>query len=296
MKSMFATVLFAGVITATPALAVVYQVYPDGRGATPTIQSAIDSAAVSGDVILVHAGVYQEENILADGKEIQLLGHDGVPLLLPAFSGQGTGITLRNVGAGFTLMGFDIRGFETGIVADNASATVSYCNLYDCATGLEIGGALSAPTALFCVVDSCATGVSVSGGSAVTVRNMTIAKCGVGIAVSGGSVSISRNIIYRADIGVACGGGSALLSCNDFYLNAVDYGGCAPGTGDIHEMPRFCYAASGLPQPYLLHYDSPCWGRNNDCGLDMGAFIQFHGCEGMSLEETSWGAVKRLYR
>lgn len=281
---------------AGPASAATWYVYADGRGVTPTIQSAIDSAAVSGDGILVEHGTYYEDDIVVEGKSILLQGSEGVVFVVSSTPGSGTGMTLRGVGAGFNILGFEMQGFLVGIAIEECSPTVWYCRFVDCGTGIDVSGGTSTPPVSTCLFTGCGTGMRFAGGTGAVAGNMTIVGCGTGVETAGGSITWRRNIIDSCDIGALCTGGSAVLTCNDLYLCDVPYSGCAPGTGDISAMPRFCYEASSTSNPYLLHIDSPCWARNNACGVSMGAFTQIHGCEGTPLEETSWGAVKKLYR
>lgn len=290
------TALIAALLICPAANAVTWNVYPDGHGTTPTIQSAIDSAAVSGDGIRIWGGTYYEDDILVDGKSIMIQGYNGVAVIVSSTPGSGTGFTLRGVGPGAVLMGLEMHGYATGVSIENGSPTVWYCNLIECGTAISISGGSSSPLVSNCLVETCATGVLIAGGTAMTVGNLTIVGCGTGFETTGGAVTIRRNIIDSCDTGVLCSGGSATLTCNDVYLCTVSYSGCAPGTGDISEMPRFCYDASSTSNPYLLHIDSPCWARNNTCAVNMGAFTQIHGCEGTPLEESSWGAVKKLHR
>jgi hypothetical protein len=277
------------------ANAATWDVYPDGHGTTPTIQSAIDSAAVSGDGIRVWGGTYSEDDLLIEGKSIFFQGYNGVAIVVASAPSEGTGITIRGAGAGFILMGLEMQAFATGIAVEDCSPTVWYCNLVECETGIDVTGA-SVPSIANCLVEECGTGVRFSGGSGSVIGNLTVVGCGTGIETAGGAVTWRRNIIDSCGTGALCTGGSATLTCNDIYLCTVPYSGCATGAGDISEMPRFCYAASSTSNPYLLHIDSPCWAGNNACGVNMGAFTQSYGCSGTPLEESSWGAVKKLHR
>ncbi|MDD3642727.1 MAG: right-handed parallel beta-helix repeat-containing protein [Candidatus Krumholzibacteria bacterium] len=278
------------------ANAATWNVYPDGHGTTPTIQSAIDSAAAAGDGIRVWGGTYYEADLVVEGKSILLQAYEGVAVVISPIPGAGTGVTLRQVGSGFILMGLEMRDFAAGIAVEDCSPTVWYCALVGCGTGISVAGGSSAPMMTNCLVEGCATGVSVGGGTGTLVGNMTIVGCGIGIETTGGAVTWRRNIIDSCDTGALCSGGSPALSCNDVYLCDIPYSGCAAGAGDISAMPRFCFDAGSPANPYLLHIDSPCWASNNDCGVNMGAFTQIHGCEGTPVEESTWGAIKKLHR
>lgn len=282
-------------VLARTAPAATYDVYPDGSGDAPTIQAAID-LAVSGDGIQVYSGTYYEDDLLADGKDLVLINQGGLALVVSSVPGSGTGLTIRNVSEAFTMTGFEFRGYGKGVVIDSGSPTFWFSRLIECGTGIEISGTGSAPQVMFCLVDSCGTGAAVNGAEGALVRNMTVVNCQTGIEVSAGSVTLSRNIVYGCDTGFYCTGGSASLGCNDLWLNTADYTGCGPGTQDISALPRFCFEAGGAPGPYYLHEDSPCWAENNGCGYDMGAFTQLPGCTGTAVEQTTWGAIKRLHR
>jgi hypothetical protein len=287
--------LFSVLLSVSGAAAATWEVYPDGHGTTPTIQSAIDSAAVSGDGIRVWGGTYYEDDLLVEDKSIMFQAYNGVAVITSSIPSTGTGITLRGTGPGFVFTGFEIRDFATGVAVEDCSPTIWFSTLAGCGTGIDIAGA-SVPSVSNCLVEDCGTGVRFSGGSGSVVGNMTVVGCGTGIETAGGAITWRRNIIDSCDTGALCTGGSATLTCNDIYLCTVPYSGCTPGAGDISEMPRFCYAASSTSNPYLIHIDSPCWARNNACDVNMGAFTQSYGCEGTPLEETSWGAVKKLHR
>jgi hypothetical protein len=272
-----------------------YTVRPDGSGDAPTIQAAIDMA-VSGDGILVFSGYYHEDDLLVDGKDLVFDPQDGIPVIIASNPKQGTGITFRNTGPASSLLGFEFRDFERGIWIDSGGGTYWYSRVIGCTTGIEISGALSAPDVLFSLVDSCGTGISVTGGSGLSIRNMTIVNSGTGIETTGGSSMLTRSIISGCGMGARCAGGAISLDCNNMHLNTADYDGCTPGAGDFYDLPRFCYAAGGPPNPYYLHVDSPCWAANNSCGLDVGAFTITPGCSGTATKDASWGAIKLIHR
>ena len=288
---LLASILLHGAASAQRA----WVVKADGSGDAPTIHAAIDSA-VTGDGIVVWGGYYTEDDLVVDGKDINFQYQNGTPVIISSSHQSGTGITFRNVGAGTNLLGFEFREYWTGVSIENSAGMYWYCNIVDCHTGIEVSGVTSSPTIMFSLVDSCGTGMSVQGGSAISVRNMTIVGAGTGVENLGGSLTLTRSIINGCISGASCIGGSTTLSCNNFYLNTVNYSGCAAGTGDFYGLTRFCYAAGGSPAPYYLHVDSPCWAENNACGFDVGAFTQSPGCTGTAVEESSWGSIKKMHR
>lgn len=282
------------IFTASLVFAKNWTVRPDGSGSAPTIQAAVDSCALSGDVILIYSGTYNEENIIVDGKDIFVSG-SGVPYLKAPSPGSGAGFILRNVTSGFNVFGIAFADFDAAIVIEDGSPTIWFSEIKGCGKGIEVSGASSAPELSYNFMDSCMTGCDVLSCSSTNIINHTIVNCNTGISVSGGVVSVDRNIVSGCGTGALCSGGSVLFDCNDFWYNSSDYSGCSPGATDIHVMPRFCLIAYPA-EPYMLHIDSPCWASNNACGVNMGAFTMTHGCEGTALEETSWGAIKRMYR
>lgn len=286
--------VFAVTMTAFGAETKTWNVYPNGSGSTPTIQSAVDSA-ISGDVILIAAGVYHQGNIVIDGKILTIDQSPQAYILAPS-SGNGTGITIRNV-LEFTLNSLTFRGFETAVALENASGFIQYITVKACTRGITISGASSAPTVWFCLVDSCGTGVEVQGGGPVLLRNETIVNCLTGARFLGGSTTFTRNIVYHANTGMQCSGGSVTFSCNDFYLNTSNSAGCTLGATDFYLNPMFCFWKPPAPSSYWLHVDSPCFvTASNPCGVRVGAFTSAAGCSGAATEHTTWGAIKDIYR
>lgn len=267
----------------------------DGSGDVPTIKAAIESA-VSGDAISVWGGDYYEDSLVVDGKDIHFQYQNGVPVIISSYYRQGSGITFRNVGPQTNLFGFEFREYATGISIENSGGMFWYCIISDCDTGIEVSGASTSPGIQFILVESCGTGISLLDGSGISIRNMTIVDALTGIESLGGSAVITRSIVNGCETGALCSGGSISLSCNNFYLNTTDYSGCAAGIDDFYGLTRFCYAAEGSPGPYYLHVDSPCWAENNACSANVGVFTSSPGCIGTAVEETSWGAIKKIHR
>ncbi len=94
-----------------------------------------------------------------------------------------------------------------------------------------------------------------------------------------------------------------VICCDVFGNEGGDYlgdiGDQTGINGNISTDPLFC-GDLYPPEPYSLRQDSPCQPENNDCGVLMGMFGV--GCdptgipEGTVIEESSWGALKRLYQ
>lgn len=269
-------------------------VYSNGSGDAPTIAAAI-AMATDGQTIRIFDGVYHEENLLVDGKNITFQYGGNIPIIEAPISGSGTGLTVRNV-TNLTIFGLHFKGFEKGLVIENGVVSVWSSYLTECATAAEISGSLSDPYFVLTLIDSCGTGFDVTGGTEIRIANVTIVNCSTGVKFSGGTTLFEKSIVYRCDTGAYYLGGSVALQCNDFWENAVDYSGCSPGPTDFSALPRFCYEADGSPGLYYLHIDSPCWSYNNDCGVNVGAFTSVAGCTGTAVKRSTWGEIKALYR
>jgi len=271
-----------------------YEVWPDGRGSYPTIQSAVDACAASGDAVAIHGGVYHETGIIVSGKSISMDEWPGERVFMIAPTPlSGTCLTFDN-SSSFTLGSIAFRAYETGVVVASSSGTVQFITVQACNRGVAISGT-SVATMWFSLVDSCGTAVEVQGGSA-TLRNQTIVHCTTGALFSGGNATFARTIVYSCGTGVQCSGGIASLSCNDFYINTVDYGGCTAGANDFYLDPRFCFWKSPAG-PYWLHDTSPCLVKSaNPCNVYVGAITSGSGCTGAAVEHTTWGSIKNIYR
>ncbi|MDD4858266.1 MAG: hypothetical protein PHD74_09215 [Candidatus Krumholzibacteria bacterium] len=293
MRRMLLIVAFAVASMTAGAAARNWYVWPDGRGSTPTIQAAVDSAA-SGDYIYIHTGTYHQGGIVAIGKNLTFAQYDGQVYIISPSMGSGTCITVRNAGS-FVIGSFSFRGFETAIDAEASSGTIQLVTVKACNRGIAISDAGSSSTIWYCLVDSCGTGVEVRGGS-VTLQNQTIVNCTTGTLFSGGSAIFSRTIVYDCGIGIQCSGGSVSSSCNDFYLNGADYSLCTAGANDFYTDPKFCFWKSS-GGPYWLHSTSPCFTGDNPCSATIGAFTgTIPGCTGTAVQRESWGAIKSIYR
>ena len=295
--TVFKTLLLVSFIVAILAPAAgttTYEVWPDGRGSHPTIQSAVNACAVSGDAVALHGGVYHETGIIVSGKSVAMAEYTGEQAFMMAPTPlSGTCVTFNN-SSSFTIGSIVFRGYDTGIAVESSSGTVQFITVQACSRGVAISGASTA-TMWYCLVDSCGTAVEVQGGSA-TLRNQTIVHCTTGAVFSGGNAAFSRTIVYSCGTGVRCSGGIASLSCNDFYINTVDYDGCTAGANDFYLDPKFCFWKSSAG-PYWLHNTSPCLVKSdNPCNVLIGAITSGPGCTGTAVEQATWGSIKNFYR
>lgn len=265
-----------------------------GSGNATTIQAGIDLAP-DGGFVTINGGIYLETDITIDGKDITIWFGDDIPIVRSPSAGTGTGMIFRNVTSGAWLYAIKFEAFDTAILVDDCSPDINYCTITDCTTGISVSGNQAGADLAYNLIENFTTAVEVLGGTAIQIRNHTLAEGTTGISVSGGVVSVDRNIIYRCITGTECLGGTVTFFCNDFSENTSDYSGCSQGAEDFFQPPRFCYEAGASPGPYWLHEDSPCWAANNSCGVNLGAFTATYGCTGVAAKETSWGEIKQLY-
>jgi hypothetical protein len=108
---------------------------------------------------------------------------------------------------------------------------------------------------------------------------------------------------FRGNVVVSCSPGPALrkvmgashpeTGCNLLWDNpGGDYfGDWVPASTDVFADPQFCDAAAG---DYTLHSTSPAAPENSPiCGLIGALGVD---CGPVSIEPTSWGRIKNLYR
>jgi len=283
------------VIAAAPAFGTNWFLNPDGSGDAPTIAAAIDSAE-SGDWIMLNGGIYYEEDILLDGKDVSFSYNLGIPYIQAAVPGTGTGITIRNVSNSSTFFGINFNFFDQAMIVEDGAPNIWFVNFNGCGSCINVSGGSSAPEMANMLVDSCTVGFEIAGGSGTEIINCTLVKTGKCILMSGGSASVLRNIFFLSDTGIECISGSATLDCNDFWRNDVNYAGCSAGVTDIYEDPMFCIFSISSPGLYYLNELSPCWAENNACNVDIGAYTTIAGCDTTDVEDSSWGFIKNIHR
>jgi hypothetical protein len=180
-----------------------------------------------------------------------------------SFSGGGGGLQLLRVTTGairFSTFAFDSAGGGGGVDLGSSPVSVEGCTFYGC-HGDVAGGA-----------------IQISGGTARApiFNNVITASTG------------QRGAIYMAS-GVQGAG----TGCNLFWENEGGdfFGTWNPVATDILEDPLLCDPLNG---DYSLSESSPAAAANSSTCGQIGAFGV--GCGAVSVESTSWGRLKSLYR
>jgi hypothetical protein len=221
--------------------------------------------------------VHETASVIIDGCEItDHSGHRGASLG-PVSNVQVTNsVFLRNsVGHGGGALG----------IAECDYGEVAFCVFaYDSATA-GYGGALAA-----------------GSSSSIMIENNTFYACYAYAMGSAAMLGGSGNVFSRNVVAHSAGGPALLKSggplgpesgCNLLWANeggdfCFDW---VPADTDIFADPQFCDAAAG---DYTLHSTSPAAPENSPtCGLIGALGVD---CGPISIESTSWGRIKNLYR
>ncbi len=219
-------------------------------------------------------------------------------------AGQGNndyGLYLAGRSGATRIGGLIIEGAAAaGVVLDGSSARFSDTRIADCAgAGVYLQGAAGDTLGLArCVIARCEHGVSLAGGvlDAETLlieesrwyglwmregaggrlaASSIVGSYAAGAFFSGaGDCALERCLFARGSWGLFVQAGTApALTCNLLWANAAgDYGGLAPGAGDLAADPLFCDATAGdwrvdAASPALAAACGPI-GAFGDCASD----------------------------
>jgi parallel beta-helix repeat protein/predicted outer membrane repeat protein len=284
-----------------PGTGFVFHVQPDGLGAYPTIQAAIDDV-LAGDIVELADGTYTgtgNRDLNFHGKAITLRSQSGDPSRSIIDCEGGGGVDHRGLiftsgeGAGAIVEGITIKnGAATGlnrggaILCSNLSTpTIRNCVIQGCSSASG-GGAIycvgASPAISGCVFAGNTTSGSggafyLCGGANPSITNCTLygngALEGGGVWVCSGVHALFDNTIITGGLGggaVGCDAGdtSATLHCCDVFGNTGgDWAGCIAGQfgidGNISADPLFCATDN-----FHLQAESPCRAEQNPaCGL-----------------------------
>jgi len=238
-------------------------------------------------------------------------------------AGQGGAISFEN-GSSADISGsrfFGNHGYEGGAISleFTPDVTVSDC-WFESNTAANKGGAIwyestsNPPPTAPLIADCIFLNNSAEGGGAIGLllnASPRIVRCtlignsqagagGGGIRCDNASSPVLEQVLIVGNPG---GGiytrlaSAPALTCCDVWNNPggnftgdmVDPTGSG---GNISLDPLLCLVLNPS-DPYTLRPDSPCAPANNDCGVQIGA--RGVGCDVVSTEDTSWGAVKSKY-
>jgi hypothetical protein len=258
-------------------------VVPTGQ---PTLQTGID-AGVTGDTVLVEAGVYTGEgnyDLNFGGRGLVLISAEGPRVTVIDCAGLGRAFSLSgNFGYDPTIVGFTVMngdgGNQGGAVECFAYSPI-FRNCVFVNNTATYGGALYFNGALGAKEGS-------SAGSYPMLQNCTF----VGnVATAAGSVCYHNwgaqtqfhdCILYANNssgegppLQFGLGGGATVLFCSDVYGNSPgDWIGSlepqAAVSGNLSEPPSFCNETA---LDFRLMPNSPCGPGLNSCGVIIGAF------------------------
>ncbi|RJR31978.1 MAG: hypothetical protein C4574_00425 [Candidatus Latescibacterota bacterium] len=275
-----------------------------GTGDAPSIAAALDSCS-AGDSVLVAAGNYQiDSHLLIDeritlvseaGAEATVLGRAGAPVLIMIGNDSVLeGFTLESIyisegasfGSGGRISNNILRGtgdpYEFGMIFW----------LYE---GMTISGN--------CIY-SYGSGIALQESSGFIFVHNTITACGTALSLDGTYPwnTIRNNLVVGNDYGINLSGGVVgEVSCNNVFGNSIaNYlqGTDPTGTnGNISVDPQFCAVDPPGSGNFFLQSDSPCAPGNHPDGAPCGLIgASPVGCRDVSVERTSWGAIKSIYR
>jgi hypothetical protein len=205
--------------------------------------------------------------------------------------GGGVGTGLAGIHATRCLVAGNTARRGAGLdLGDAGFRTLSHCTIVDnrALAGEGLGGALYARVGYETLIEHCTlagNGAATAGGGIALKDEQAFSLVNSLIAFSSEGESLYRE-----------GGADPVLSCADIFGNAGgDWVGSIAAqlgvNGNLAEEPRFCgIAGSGN---YYLQSISPCAPANNGCGVQIGALPV--GCDVVSVEASSWGAIKTMY-
>jgi hypothetical protein len=295
----------------------VWYVRQDGGGDAPTIQAAIDSAAAN-DTVLVAPGTYAEPEIHVLKDSLTIMGDDGAPNTILHTSGS---LVMWTYGACLTIKGFCFESSPgvvlsvTEMLANNG--TVIEENIFRNNGGgwaIDVRSIFPEKTVGASANENIIIRnnliYSNSGGiligqwtGGVEIYQNTISHNAPGIAIDNEEMlchnTIHHNIISYNGIGVS--GFEYCVSnflCNDIFGNKNDFGAPPVGTnGNISADPQFCGVDPAQSGNFFLQSDSPCAPGNHPDGYACGQIgVRPVGCEDVSVQRSSWGAIKAIYR
>ncbi len=168
---------------------------PDDK---PTIQAAIDSAANSGDVILVASGTYNEHSLNPNGKAITIQGQSKSTTIIDALQGGSVFVIGSGEGDGTVIKDLTIMGGQAanggGIRCSSSSPTINNCTIKNNTADTAGGGIYceneSNPKITGCTISDNTASAYYGGGIYCSLSNPTITDCTIknNTASNGGGI------------------------------------------------------------------------------------------------------------
>ena len=287
------------VFLSSAAYARTWRVNQDGTGDAPTIQAAIDSS-VAMDTILVAPGTYVQQFISLAKSNLTLLSEGGADETFLHTTGYwilGTG------GDHYIIGGFTFEGSSgTGLIISMCHDITIEDNVFRNNAGSAINadfmsGNIKIRNNLI-YANGNGIGLYDASGSAEISYNTISHNTSDGLGTDGPcSNLLHHNIISYNKVGFS-GFCPAQFQCNDIFGNDSNWMPPPTGTnGNIAVDPQFCGVDPKVSGNYLLQSDSPCAPGNHPdaypCGLIGASPV---GCQEVSVEKSSWGAIKAIYK
>lgn len=281
-----------------------WRVNAAGTGDAPSIAAALNSCA-AGDSVLVAAGTYQIDSNLLIGAEVTLVSEAGAEATVLERGATSVGVLVgtESVVQGFTLksvffgegMSFGHGGRISNNILRGSGDPNEYAMLF-----WEFGGMTISGNCIY----SYGGGIILMESSQFIFDHNTITACGTALSLDGSYPwnTIRNNLIVGNKYGINLSGGVVGdVSCNNVFGNSIanyQQGTDPTGTnGNISVDPQFCAADPSGSGNFLLQSDSPCAPGHHPNGTSCGIIGAYPvGCEEISVERTSWGTIKSIFR
>ncbi len=239
-----------------------WRVNTAGTGDAPDLYAAMDSAEVF-DVVLVEAGQYLLHTALRVPRDVRLVGESG-PAYTLLYRDESLAPGTVELSAGSSISGIHVRG-NTQFVLFLHDAAADHCIVEALLHTTVVGGeGLGVPH-----LDNC---LLIGGQIAVPSYFVEcIIFSDLGSYAVGSTVALC-DVLGEVD---------PAIDASSFNLNfSLD--------------PQFC----GIPGSgnYFLRSTSPCLPGNNPYGSPGLTGPLGAGCGAVSVQSSTWGAVKALYR
>ena len=274
-----------------------WRVNQEGTGDAPTIPAAIDSS-VAMDTILVAPGIYVQQFISLAKSDLTLLSEGGAGETFLHTSGS----WILSTGSHCVIRGFTVEGAsESALHISMAHDVIIEDNVFRNNGGAIfatfMSGNIKIRNNLICANGGGIVLTDASGNAEISYNTISH---NTGVALSTDDPSgalIHHNIISYNGVGID-GFGPMQFQCNDIFGNDEERMTLPTGTnGNIAVDPQFCGSDPKVSGNYFLQSDSPCAPGNHPDAYACGLIGRYPvGCGEVSVEKSSWGTIKALYK